>query len=92
MTLQHVHVRIEGRVQGVGFRWFVQNAARGLDVAGEVRNRPDGSVEVQAEGSRKNLDRFLDLLRSGPSGARVTDLAATWSEAPSRHRGFRIGF
>jgi len=64
-------VVVRGRVQGVGFRWFVRERARALGLAGSVANRADGSVEVQAEGDQAAIDSFLDHLRAGPAGAQV---------------------
>ena len=52
-------VHFEGHVQGVGFRFSTQSAARGYDVAGYVQNLPDGRVKLVAEGSRAEIDRFL---------------------------------
>ncbi len=60
-----------GRVQGVGFRFFAERAARELGVRGWVRNRPDGSVEALAEGDEQALAKFLDRLRRGPLTSRV---------------------
>lgn len=65
---------VRGRVQGVGYRWFVRERARDLGIGGWVRNREDGSVEVYAEGSRESLDRLSRMLRSGPAGAEVADV------------------
>jgi acylphosphatase len=62
---------VRGRVQGVGFRWFVREHARGLGVKGWVRNHADGSVEVAAEGDAASLDRLRECLARGPTGARV---------------------
>ena len=69
-----LYVAVRGRVQGVGFRWFVRERARALGLAGWVRNRADGSVEVLAVGDDVALERLRTVLRSGPSGARVTDV------------------
>jgi acylphosphatase len=69
-----LYVAVRGRVQGVGFRWFVRERARALGLTGWVRNRQDGSVEVLAEGSDTALREFLEVLRAGPSGARVSDV------------------
>ena len=66
-----VHVRVYGAVQGVGFRYFVRQAARQLDLAGYVLNRPDGSVEVEAGGAPDRLDELLRTVEHGPPGARV---------------------
>jgi acylphosphatase len=62
---------VSGRVQGVGFRWFVMREATRLDLAGHVRNLPDGSVEVVAEGPPAGLASLEAALRQGPSGARI---------------------
>lgn len=67
-----LHVVVRGRVQGVGFRWFVREEARAGGVAGWVRNTPDGAVEVAANGSAVALDRLRQRLREGPPGASVT--------------------
>lgn len=66
--------RIRGRVQGVGFRWWCKRTADELDVAGSVRNLPDGDVEVIAVADRESLARFESRLRAGPSSARVDDV------------------
>ena len=74
--MNRLHVRITGVVQGVGFRWFARERARRLGLAGWVRNLPDGSVEVLAEGPPGQLDLLLGELHRGPSGAQVTDVSA----------------
>lgn len=69
-----LYVAVRGRVQGVGFRWFVRERARALGLRGWVRNRQDGSVEVLAEGDDSALHQLRIMLRDGPSGARVSDV------------------
>lgn len=66
-----VHLRIEGRVQGVGYRAFVEMRAAELGLYGWVRNRRDGSVEAVVQGSNAAVDAMLDQCRSGPPAARV---------------------
>ena len=66
-----VHLRIEGRVQGVGYRAFVERRAAELGLHGWVRNRRDGSVEAVVQGSDAAVDAMLDQCRSGPPAARV---------------------
>ncbi|HKW47864.1 MAG TPA: acylphosphatase [Gemmatimonadaceae bacterium] len=66
------YVAVRGRVQGVGFRWFVRERARALGLTGWVRNTQDGAVEVLAVGNDDALQRLRGLLGSGPSGARVS--------------------
>ena len=65
------HVAIRGRVQGVGFRAFVEHEALKRGVAGWVRNRRDGSVEAVAAGPQAALDELVAWARRGPAGARV---------------------
>jgi acylphosphatase len=69
-----LHALVRGRVQGVGFRWFVRERARELGVRGWVRNRGDGAVEVEAEGDVGTLEQLLQLLRKGPPGALVSSV------------------
>ena len=69
-----LHVVVRGRVQGVGFRWFAREQGRLLGVRGWVRNRPDGGVEVSADGELAALDALRARLRQGPPGAFVTEL------------------
>jgi acylphosphatase len=69
-----LHVRISGRVQGVGFRWFVREEARRLGVSGWVTNLHTGDVEVAAGGQASSLERLRRALEVGPTGAGVTEL------------------
>ena len=62
---------VRGRVQGVGFRWFVMRVAHGLQLTGYVRNLPDGQVEVCAKGAPEALETLEQELAQGPQGARV---------------------
>jgi acylphosphatase len=81
---------VRGRVQGVGFRWFVEREAGTLGLAGWVRNNFDGSVEVLAMGTREQLSQLRARLRQGPRAARVDDVEE--SEAPPVQglKSFRI--
>jgi acylphosphatase len=71
-TIDTLHVIVRGRVQGVGFRYYVRERARALRIAGWVRNLSDGAVEVLAHGDRAALDRLRSAIVSGPPGARVS--------------------
>ena len=68
------HWRVTGRVQGVGFRWFARQQARRWGVRGWVRNLPDGSVEIAAQGSADAIEGLLAAVRRGPPGAEVADI------------------
>jgi len=88
--MTHVSIVVTGDVQGVGFRWHVQRAALALGLSGEVRNRRDGAVEIEAEGARVRLEELVAAAREGPAAAVVNGVDVTWSEGPPRHRGFRV--
>lgn len=79
--VERLHAVVQGRVQAVGFRLFVEEEAQSLELRGWVRNRPDGTVECVAEGSRDALDRLVASLREGPPLARVESVDATFEEA-----------
>ena len=81
---------VTGRVQGVGFRWFVEHAAVQLGVAGWVRNRADGSVEVLASGSREQLHKLYTELLKGPRASRVEKVEVEDSAPDTNLKSFRI--
>ena len=83
------HVTLEGRVQGVGFRWHTRLEARALRVSGWVRNLDDGSVEAWIEGEDAAVLELLEWLHRGPSGARV-DEAIVRVVPPEGITGFKI--
>ncbi|MEW6178380.1 MAG: acylphosphatase [Chloroflexota bacterium] len=89
-TLSRLHAIIEGRVQGVGFRMFVLENARNLQLTGWVRNRWNGDVEVVAEGPRLALETLLSRLRSGPPAAYVTGVQVQWDEASGEFKRFDV--
>ncbi|MGH2352106.1 MAG: acylphosphatase [Chloroflexota bacterium] len=82
---------VRGRVQGVGFRYFVQGEAAELGVTGYVRNLSGGrSVEVVAEGRRAALERLVEALRRGPPGSYAERADVSWAAATSEFSGFSI--
>lgn len=84
---------ISGIVQGVGFRFFAQQAARRFEVAGYARNLPDGRVEAYAVGAPRQLDAFRRALERGPSGASVSGVTEESAAVDSRYaKGFSITF
>ena len=82
-------VTVSGRVQGVGFRFFVEEAARREGVRGWVRNLPDGRVEALVEGDEEAVTRVEQKIRRGPSSARVQDVQVH-AEPPTGQAGFEI--
>jgi acylphosphatase len=80
---------VSGRVQGVGFRWFAQNAAVRERVTGWVTNREDGRVEVFVEGDEDSVVRMERAIRQGPPGARV-DSVLVVDDQPGALKGFFI--
>jgi acylphosphatase len=85
-----LHIMIEGRVQGVGFRYFVLENANALGLTGWVRNRYDQSVEVVAEGEREKLEKLLAAIRKGPRGSLVTDIKPQWQADQGEFNRFSI--
>ncbi len=81
---------IKGRVQGVGFRWFVEREAQLLGLAGWVRNNPDGSVEVLATGTREQVNGLHSKLRQGPRAARVDEVEVSEANPVAGLKSFRI--
>jgi acylphosphatase len=80
--LVRAHVRIVGRVQGVGFRYATEAEARALGLGGWVRNLDSGAVEAVFEGPRSLVEQLVAWCREGPPGAYVRDLRVTWDEPP----------
>ena len=78
-----VHLLVHGHVQGVFFRASTQKKAEGLGLSGWVKNRPDGSVEIHAEGSREKLEELIAWCRNGPPQAEVSTIGLCWTEAES---------
>jgi acylphosphatase len=91
MTEVRCRAVVSGRVQGVFFRDSCQRMASGLGVRGWVRNRPDGTVEVVAEGERSAVDALLAWCREGPPRAHVVGVEVT-DEPLAGERGFRVRY
>jgi acylphosphatase len=89
-SIQARRYLVRGRVQGVGFRWFVEREAHILQIAGWVQNNPDGTVEVLAQGTREQLAGLHSRLREGPRAARVDGVEVSDAEAVNRMASFQI--
>ena len=89
-SLRRLHVRIQGRVQGVNFRYATRARAMELGLTGWVRNLPDGRVEATFEGKDKDLQAVLGWCRKGPPSARVEDVEVSWYMAQATFHGFAV--
>jgi acylphosphatase len=89
---ERLHALVEGRVQGVGFRYFVLTKGQELNLTGWVRNLWDGRVEVTAEGPKPVLKNFLDVLKEGPRSAEVSNVITDWLPATNEFKLFEVHF
>lgn len=85
-----VHLKVSGRVQGVYFRASTVEEARRLGLTGWVRNCPDSSVEVVAEGAREQLEKLIHWCRGGPPGAQVKEVSVEWEMSKEEFQSFFI--
>ncbi len=91
MTERRLHAVVRGRVQMVGFRYFVLEQAQALNLTGWVRNGDDGrTVEVVAEGAEGALRELEAALKHGPGAARVDELRSDWSDVLEGHTKFEL--
>jgi acylphosphatase len=72
--MKHINLKISGRVQGVGFRYSARSAARFYSIKGFVRNEPDGSVYIEAEGEDENIRKFIEWCNIGPGGGKIDEV------------------
>lgn len=91
MSMTRAHIIFIGRVQGVFYRAFTQDAALGFGLTGWVRNLWDGSVEAVIEGEREAIDCMIAQCRMGPLHARVDDIRIEWLEYKGEFKSFIIG-
>jgi len=90
MSYAQVHLRINGLVQGVGYRFFCLQRARHLGVTGTVRNLPDGCVEVVAEGDKGALNTLIHELKVGPFTASVRKIDIDWRPYTGEYKNFEV--
>ncbi|MGD1929099.1 MAG: acylphosphatase [Leptolyngbyaceae cyanobacterium] len=88
--MQRIHVIIDGRVQGVGFRYSTQVEAVRLDLTGYVRNRPNGTVEIVAEGQASAINQLLTWAHQGPPAAAVHQVEVTYGSVTGEFSQFTI--
>lgn len=90
VDVSRLHMRVQGRVQGVGFRAHVQYSARQLGLTGWVRNVGYDAVEAIAEGERAVLERLAEAIQSGPRGSHVDGSTVEWLDATGEFTGFSV--
>jgi acylphosphatase len=90
MKRERVTNLYSGHVQGVGFRYTVRSLTTGFEVTGTVRNLPDGRVELVSEGTKEELEAFLEAIRDSEVGRFIRQEQNVWSEAKNEFRGFDI--
>lgn len=90
MNLAAAKVRIGGRVQGVGYRYFCYRRALDFGLTGWVRNDPDGAVSLLAEGEKTAVESLIAELRIGPPTSSVSEVQVAWLEVLPKCRGFEI--
>jgi len=86
------HVYVGGRVQGVFFRSETQDEAVRRNVAGWVKNLPDGRVEAVFEGEKENVEKLVEFCKRGPPGARVTKVDVEWQNFTGEFKNFNIKY
>jgi acylphosphatase len=90
--MRRIIIRVTGEVQGVGYRSWVYRRATRLGVSGVVRNEPDGSVTVVAEGDEEALRALVEECRRGPGLAKVACAEVSWGEFRGEYRGFEVEY
>jgi len=90
--MKKTHLFISGYVQGVGFRWYVQRLAQGMNLCGFVKNLRDGRVEVVAEGNENSLEEFLKGLKEGSFEDGIEEIKKTEEKYAGECSDFRIKF
>jgi acylphosphatase len=88
--IARLHIRVKGRVQGVGFRAHVDYTARALAVTGWVRNVGYDVVEAVAEGEREKLEQLAAAIKSGPGGSHVDDATVEWNDPTGEFERFIV--
>lgn len=90
--LVRAHIWVTGRVQGVGFRAFVQQAGSLFGLTGWVRNVGYHQVETVAEGKREVVEKFIEAVKTGPRAARVDELHIEWESSTGEYKQFGVRF
>lgn len=87
-----VHIVVIGHVQGVGFRYYTFKRAREIGVTGYVKNLPDGTVEIEAEGDRAEVEELIEAVKVGPRAAVVNDVSISWETYSGEYNDFSVDY
>ncbi len=90
--MMEINILVLGRIQGVGFRYFVVQKARKLGLTGFVRNAPGGKVEITAQGSKEKLELLIEILKEGPCLGHVEEVKVEWNKETKKFEEFSIEF
>lgn len=90
--MKRYHIKVHGRVQGVGFRFHTQQHAVRHNIKGWVKNKPDGTVEIDAEGEDHDMDRFIRELKKGSMNAKVTNVQFDEYPETGTYHSFQIQY
>lgn len=90
--MERLNLIVKGNVQGVFFRENTKNMAKKLGLKGYAKNLPDGTVEVIAEGNKKELDKLIEFCKIGPSSAKVEDIIISFEKPKNEFKDFEIRY
>ena len=91
-NMKRAHIFIEGRVQGVSYRWWTKKTANDLGLTGWVRNLEDGRVEVIAEGKEDQVNQLIELIKKGPRFSKVHKVDVKFGDASGEFEGLEIRY
>lgn len=91
-VIKRAHIFVEGKVQGVGFRYFTQTNAREMGLNGWVKNLSDGRVEAVFEGPKRKVSTMIEKCRKGPRAARVKNVNMQWEESDEKLDSFDVKY
>lgn len=90
--MKSLRLTVHGRVQGVGFRYYVKTVGDRLDLVGRVKNNPDDSVGILVEGEEKLVNEFLEYCKKGPAAAKVDKIDVSEEKSSKKFKSFEIIF
>lgn len=88
--MNEVLIQIKGLVQGVFYRAYIKKRANELGLTGWIKNNPDGTVTVCAEGEKEKLEQFIEYCKTGSNSSKVENINTVWEESSRKFEGFRI--